>query len=285
MAARILLVGKQPLKRRLAAGDLERLARRGAMDPAVIESAAANHELALAAVRAACAGQDLREKTVAELHAGDADDVDLIVTAGGDGTVFTANALAADRPMITINSDPDRSIGHFTRCLADGFAALLAAWLAGRTAIERIPRLVARVLDDGSERRILNDCLFTSSHPAAITRYLLELDGQREFQESSGVWIATAAGSTGGIRSAGLTPPMMPQQDALLFKVREAFPGRRQCTLVEGRQEPPRGLRLTSAMAGVELYIDGPHHAVSLKPGGSVEFAACAQPLRLVVAK
>ncbi|MBA3847351.1 MAG: hypothetical protein H0X45_12020, partial [Planctomycetes bacterium] len=75
------------------------------------------------------------------------------------------------------------------------------------------------------------------------------------------------------------------QQDALLYKVRESFPGRRLSTLVEGRQEPPRGLRLTSAMAGVELYIDGPHQAVPLKPGGSVEFAACALPLRLVVAR
>ena len=280
--ARVLLIGKQPLKRRLRAGDLERMAMRGAMDPAVIEAAARNHEAALAAVRAACAGHQLVERRVDQLAAKDVEGVDLVVTAGGDGTVFSANALAGDRPMLTVNSDPDRSIGHFTRCLAPEFAQRFADWVAGRTRCEDIPRLVARIPDTGAEYRILNDCLFTSRHPAALTRYLLEVDGQREFQESSGVWIATAAGSTGGIRSAGVQP-MLPHQAALLFKVREPFPGRRLCTVTEGHQVPPRGLRITSAMAEVALYIDGPHQEVSLKPGGSVEFGACATPLRLVV--
>src|SRR5688572_2576821 len=155
--AKVLLIGKQPLKRRLRAGDLERMAMRGAMDPAVIEAAARNHESTLAAVRAACAGHALVERRVDQLAAGDIDGIDLVVTAGGDGTVFAANALAGDRPLITVNSDPDRSIGHFTRCLSGEFAGRFADWLAGRTACEEIPRLVARFPDSGAEYRILND--------------------------------------------------------------------------------------------------------------------------------
>ena len=281
---RVLLVAKRPLVERLGPADTERLVVEPRIGLDALRAAAAAHATVLARIVADLSEVPVREKVVDELDAHDADQADLIVTVGGDGTVFAVNALHVTRPLITVNSDPSRSVGHFTRCTVDGFRALFAAWRAGGTKIEPIPRLQVSTADGaGVPHRILNDCLFTSRNPAAITRYVLDSDGTSEPQQSSGVWIATAAGSTAGIRSAGLEPPLAPGQEALLFKVREPFQGRGIARILDGRQLPPRGLALTATMPGIDLYLDGPHRRVPLAYGATARFAPCPEPLPLVV--
>jgi len=49
----------------------------------------------------------------------------------------------------------------------------------------------------------LNDLLVAHANPAAMTSYTLQLGTVSEPQRSSGLWIATAAGSTAAIRAAG----------------------------------------------------------------------------------
>lgn len=277
----ILLVAKTPLAGRLEEKDIVRLAASGAGERHRLEEAARRHEEALATVRAALAGEALRELRVERLSPADGQGADLVVTVGGDGTVFTANTLATSAPFLTVNSDPERSIGHYTRCLAPQVATALAAWRDGTTRFESVPRLEARIADQ--RWRFLNDCLFTSQNPAALTRYLLEEDGRQELQRSSGVWVSTAEGSTGAIRSAGATPVPAGSGPALLWRVREPFQGREPVCLREGRQLPPRGLRLTPSLPHLALYLDGPNITVPLQPGLPVAFAASDQPLRLLL--
>lgn len=282
---RVLVVAKRPLAERLGPADTERLA----LDPRIgldaLRAAAAAHAAVLRRVVAELADVPVRERVVDELDAHDGDQADVIVTVGGDGTVFAVNAMRATRPVITVNSDPRRSVGHFTRCTVDGFREVFAAWRAGATRIEPIPRLqvLAEGDGDGMPHRFLNDCLFTSRNPAAITRYVLEADGAVEAQQSSGVWIATAAGSTAGIRSAGMEPPLASAEEALLFKVREPFQGRGVARVLDGRQQPPRGLALTATMPGIDLYLDGPHRRVPLAYGATARFSSCPEPLPLVI--
>jgi NAD+ kinase len=280
-APRVLLVSKRPLAERLGPTDSAELASNPDIGLQTLRAAAAVHAQALAGVRAALADLPVRERLVDELDGHDADNADLVVTVGGDGTVFAVNALSATRPVITVNSDPERSVGHFSRCTLESFPALLAAWRAGRHRIEAIARLEVTIDRDGSHC-FLNDCLFTSRNPAAITRYLIEVDGQRERQHSSGIWISTAAGSTGGIRSAGMDP-LPPGDRALLWRVREPFQGRSPAILLSGRQSPPRGLRVTAMMPNIDLYLDGPHRQIPLRYGGVAEFRAHPDPLPLAV--
>jgi NAD+ kinase len=292
MAARILVVVKTPLADRIDPGDRLRLRHAGALDDDRVDAAAASHRAALDAVRLACAGDTVVERPVAALSPHDARGMDLIVTVGGDGTVFTANTLDTAAPYLTVNSDPGNSVGNFTRVQSAGVGAAVEAWRRGRARSETLPRLAVTV----SDRRwtVLNDCLFSSSNPAAMTRYVLEEPRGREAQRSSGVWIATAAGSTAAIRSAGMQP-MPAHLAALLYKVREPFlraagpgpdaavPPERVCHLLEGRQTPPAHLRLTAAGPGIALYIDGPNIVVQLAPGDAADFTAAPIPLRLIL--
>jgi NAD+ kinase len=284
MPARILVVVKTPLADRIDPNDRLRLRHAGALDDDRIDAAAASHRAALEAVRAACAGDQVTEKPVAALVPADGLGQDLIITVGGDGTVFTANTLDAEVPYLTVNSDPGNSVGNFTRARAATVAAAIHAWREGSENLEVLPRLEVTV---GERRwRILNDCLFSSANPAAMTRYVLEEPRGREAQRSSGVWIATAAGSTAAIRSAGASP-VRENCPALLYKVRELFTRESAhpmtCELIDGRQMPPRFLKLTTAGPGINLYLDGPNIIVPLAPGEVAAFAAAPTPLRLVL--
>lgn len=278
--ARVLLIAKTPMLHRLAVADRERVVASGAADGDRLRSAADRHAACLAAVRAALAGDAVAELAVEEVRPGAHSDADLVVTVGGDGTVFTANTIDTHAAYLTVNSDPATSIGHFTRATAENVGRLLEAWRAGLARSEEMPRLV--VATGGSTWRILNDCLFSNANPAAMSRYLLEVDGQRELQRSSGVWVATAAGSTGAIHSAG-GAPLAQGGAALLYRVREPFHGRGRLRLLEGRQTPPRRLHLTPAAPGMALYLDGPNITIPLRPGEVVEVRPADRPLRLLL--
>lgn len=276
----ILFVTKVPLVERLAGDSIQRLDSSGAMSEAKLRDSAQRQRAAIDAVRAALAGSTVRERRVDELRPDDADGADLVVTAGGDGTVFTANTLRTAAPFLTVNSDPQGSLGHFTRACADDVPRLLAAWRRGNPAFQEVPRLRCRTAS--ADVLVLNDALFTNRNPAAMSRYMIA-DGQGcERQRSSGVWISTAAGSTGGIHSAGMEPvyALLP---ALLYKVREPFHGFGRIALLEGRQMPPRELRLTASVPGMALYLDGPNITIPLEPGETAQFTAADRPLRLLV--
>jgi NAD+ kinase len=277
---RILLLAKTPLNQRLESSVLSRLSRGGAVDLERLQVAADTHERTLNSVRALISGHRINEWKVEQLQPGEALGKDLIITVGGDGTVLTANSLDSDVPMITVNSDPLGSVGMYTRCNADSFPALFQAYL-DKTAIEEfIPRL-HMTIDHGQPRAILNECLFASANPAAMSRYVLTVGEQRESQRSSGVWVSTAAGSTAAIRSAG-TEPVEAHTPALLFQVREPFLGRAPMTLLQGKQLPPKGLTLMPAMPGISVFIDGPHFQRAVSPGSIVSFAASPKPLQLL---
>lgn len=273
---RILLIAKRPMLERIT---VEESQRRG-QALAGLQQSAQTHAESLDRVRGDLAGTDLLERSIDAVLATDADDRDLIVTVGGDGTTLATSVLSATRPVISVNSDPSRSVGHFTRCTATGFAALLAAFRAGTHRIQDQHRLEVSV-DGAPAQRFLNDCLFTSRHPALTTRYVLHADGRHETQMSSGVWVSTAVGSTGAIRSAGMRP--VPQDGAaLLFKVREPFQGRGSVRILEGSQVPPRGLSLTATMPGIDCYLDGAYRRIELGYGSTAVFAPAAEPLPLV---
>jgi len=278
---RILTVAKRPLLERLGGLDTARLTRNASIGLDTVRAAAEAHNAVLATIRSALAGHDIRHRCIDELKPEDADDRDLVVTIGGDGTVFALGSLRATTPTITVNSDPSRSVGHSTRCTLGDFPIVFSAFLAGRHRVELIHRLALSV-DGSAPQRIINDCLFTSRNPAAVTRYVLSAEGISEAQISSGVWVSTASGSTGAIRSAGMQP-LDRTANALLFKVREPFQGLKPFHVLEGRQLPPRDLTLTATMPGIDCYLDGPYRRVELAYGAEVRFSDAEAPLPLVI--
>jgi NAD+ kinase len=131
---------------------------------------------------------------------------------------------------------------------------------------------------------VLNEALFCHAIPAATSRYLVTFNGRTEEQRSSGVWVCTAAGSTGAARSAG--GRVLPFASAKLqLVVREAYLELRRHPRPEPLQlstlvfEPPESLLLTSKMADARLYLDGPYRQMPVGLGDRVVCSISDEPL------
>lgn len=213
------------------------------------------------------------------------DNFDLIITVGGDGTVLHASHSIERAPVLAVNSSPVSSVGFFTCTDAAHFGACLDAVLRGELEPISLSRMEARVNDNIVTDRALNDVLFCHDCPASTTRYLLKFNGKSEDQLSSGVWVATAAGSTAAIRAAGGSP-LPPHSKQLQFAVREPIPSggghsRRRPTLIKGIVEEGKTFAIHSKTDAAMLYVDGPHVVFSVSFGDEVSFARSDKPFRL----
>ncbi len=208
---------------------------------------------------------------------------DLVVVVGGDGTVLDVARHVGETPMLAVNSSPSTSVGHFCRTSADGFGAVLATILAGQEEPVLLTRI--RVVVDGVAHPdpVLNDILVAHRVPAATSRYILHVGPISEEQKSSGVWVSTAAGSSGAIRSAG-GERMDLRDGRLQYLVREPFsqstPGAEPYALVRGFVGR-EGLAFTSRMMAGGLYLDGRRVAVPWRYGSRAVLTPDGTPLRL----
>jgi NAD+ kinase len=210
---------------------------------------------------------------------------DLVITIGGDGTVLGASHYVRRGLLLGVNSAPGDSVGHFCSVTRADFAARLDAILSSSWKPVTLARLA--VLLDGQPlpELALNDVLIAHASPAATTRYLIQLGQREEEQRSSGIWIATAAGSTAGIHSAG--GRVMPLRSARLqYLVRELYRethgGRvRDYQLVRGFVEPHESLSIASKMPDGWLYLDGARTAYRFPFGTRARLQAAETRLKI----
>ena len=203
-----------------------------------ISSARAEHALTVASVRAALGALGIEALWSKDPRAAgrlpDGHAPDLVIAVGGDGTFLTV-ARHSRAPILGVNSSPSTSIGHYAFTHAAGFRAALEAVLAGHHTPRALARIRATIAGVPLPFDALNDVLFAHRTPVSSTRYALRaaLDGADatgedldpsafELQLSSGIWIATATGSSGAIHSAG-GAVMAPDDLRLQWRVREPY--------------------------------------------------------------
>ncbi|MFD1467362.1 NAD(+)/NADH kinase [Hymenobacter caeli] len=199
-------------------------------------------------------------------------DNQLVIVVGQDGLVANAAKYVRGRPLVAVNPDPDRYDGVLLPFRPDTCRAAVQRVLAGR-APTRTHQLAEAVLNDGQRLLAFND-LFVGAASHVSARYKISFAGAQEEHSSSGIIVATPAGSTGWLSSVfnmtaaveafsggdvRLAAPPRPLDDELLFVVREPFLSRRtQCGLVAGRLRPGQPLQLESLMpAGGVIFSDG----------------------------
>jgi NAD+ kinase len=206
----------------------------------------------------------------------------LVITIGGDGTLLTAAHSIHDGVALAVNSAPGDSVGHF--CLTDrrGFEACLEAVEAGRLRPLSLSRLEATLDGRALSELATNDVLIAHDHPAATSRYRLRVGSREEEHRSSGLWIATGAGSTAGIRSAG-GQPMPLRSRRIQYRVRELYrePGRHY-RLEAGFVPAGHPLVVDSKMESGFVFIDGARTAYRFPFGARLEVRVSERPLRLL---
>ncbi len=193
---------------------------------------------------------------------------DLVLVVGGDGTFLTASHfMGSDVPILGVNSAPSSSTGFFCAAIAETFPSMFADFREGALASLEVSRMEVLVNDRSISKRILNDALFCNAHPAATSRLVITCHGLEDIQNSSGVWVGTAAGSTGATRSAGGSVLPLTSRNLQLV-VREPIDGHTRHLIVQ----PGSPLIVRSRMDSAAVYIDGPHTEAKVRLGEAVSF-------------
>ncbi len=206
--------------------------------------------------------------------------VDLVITVGGDGTFLATAQRVSNALMLGVNSAPATSVGHYCATHASDFGDYLETVLSGNAEHVALDRIDCRVGNRTLPYRALNDILFAHRSPASSTRYLLEVDGDAEIHTSSGIWIATASGSSGAMRSAG-GERMTTGQGELQYLVREPYT--RQGMHVKLRQGRTR--ETITALARnhkLQVFMDGHLRAPSIGFGTRVAFSVSPHALKVI---
>jgi NAD+ kinase len=205
---------------------------------------------------------------------------DLVVSVGGDGTLLDVSHSVLAQPILGVNSSPDMSVGHFCAADADTFDLHLAQWLAGEFEESVLTRLQVMLNKAPVGPPVLNEVLVSHTVPAAVSRYILTVGDTEEEHKSSGIWISTAAGSTGAILSAG-GHRLADNDTRLQYLVREPYRvTSATCHLLKGTVDTP--LEILSKMRTGAVYLDGHRHQIPITLGDRLTICRHVHPLRLL---
>jgi NAD+ kinase len=211
------------------------------------------------------------------------DELDLLLTFGGDGTLLRGARLLGRRDVPILGVDLGR-VGFLNSAPPDGLRAALEDFKAGKFEEERRRTIEVAVYDaEGVEQergRALNDVVVHKVGVARVIQLLASIDDVPIGQYSAdGIIVATPTGSTAYSLSAG-GPLVMPGVDAMVITaiaphtlaVRPiVVPGDREIHLKTMR--PYSDDVLTS--------FDG-QVGTTLEPGGWVSIRQDEQPIRLI---
>jgi NAD+ kinase len=284
--ARVLIVYKKSYYELYRYEDRTRhFAALQARHPAIIHSMRASHEENQRTLAAVHAGLDAVGVPYDSIYRGQLEHIvgyDLVLSVGGDGTFLEVARHTGNTPLLGVNSDPQRSTAFFCAADQSNIRQCLEALLAGTLRETQLARMQTSINGEPLPYYGLNDLLIAHVNPAAVTSYTLQLHDISEPQKSSGIWIATAAGSTAAIRAAGgRVMPLRSRQ--LQFLVREPYFGDGQrFRLLKGTFPPGTALHITSRMRRGRLFMDGPHLRFALGLGDVLTVSTAETPLRVL---
>jgi len=185
--------------------------------------------------------------------------VDLMISVGGDGTFLDASHFLTDVPLLGVNSSQSSSFGHFCQASEKNLARILDDIESDKIEPAKILRLEATLQGKQLPTLVLNEVLVAHANPAATSRHITELHGIIEEQRSSGIWIATAAGSTGSMRSAeGIVLPILDRR--FQYIVREpCMRPNENWQLIKGILDENESIKIKSQMRTGAIFLDGSH--------------------------
>lgn len=207
-------------------------------------------------------------------------DVDLVITVGGDGTVLATSHFVTTQPILGVKSFGQTSVGHFCAATRASLDLTLQRIQAGDLQPKRLNRLRATMNEHPLEELILNECLFAHGSPAAISDYRLTVGRRSEVQRSSGVWVGTAAGSTAAMLGAGGRALPL-ESDELQYVVREPYTPRAAYRLRSGVLPARHTIRIESLTPHGTLSIDGAHIQYPAPEGTVITLRHAPRPLRI----
>ena len=262
---------------------LRRLLRAGHPDAVDWLTAHRVHQRTLDTVVRSLRSLGMRETLVYRERLRSTAGYDLVISVGGDGTVLQASHFMEDTRLLGVNSDPARSEAVFCAATASNVHRVVRDALEGRLPTLWLYRLAVALNGRRVGPLALNDVLIAHEDPATMSRYRLRLGARQEDHKSSGLWVATAAGSSSAMAAAG--GKRLPwRAKRFQYRPRELYQGRlTRCRLTGGLLLPPRRLELVWLMREGALFLDGPRLKCPLRFGDQVSVSlSLRHPFRVL---
>lgn len=141
------------------------------------------------------------------LKKNDLKNVDLVVSVGGDGTALSASHYLLDKPLLAVNSAPEKSEGALTTATLQNLDKKMKEIKKGLHKIERLERIEIFVNGKIKEPVALNEVFLANEKAYLISKYEISIRRggklEKEKQFSSGIIFSTGTGSTAWFKSAG----------------------------------------------------------------------------------
>lgn len=224
---------------------------------------------------------------------------DLVVVIGQDGLVANTAKYVGEIPIIGVNPDKKRYDGVLLMYSPREIELLIKNVVKGDFKTKQVTMAVAK-LNDGQTLLAFND-FYIGADSHVSSRYIIEFDGEKESQSSSGILISTGAGSTGWLSSifnmtrniikyknsgeTNFNRKISWDDDKLLFVVREPFLSKSSETSIGyGVINKRKKLRIQSNMPskGV-IFSDGiESDFLSFNSGSYVEISIADQKANLI---
>lgn len=209
----------------------------------------------------------------------------LVVTVGGDGTFLEAARNAKNQFLLGVNSAPGSSVGKLCAATQKNFEKIIRRMITGKDfRVDSWQRL--RLEISGLSRSIdcLNDILVCHQNPAAVSRYCLKIGRIKEEQRSSGVWIATPAGSSGAIQSAG-GKVLKATERKMQYMPRELYVGGNPPYRLKGGILTQRQvITVTSLMRDGMVFVDGTHVPLKFPFNSTLTVSLSPAPIKVIKA-
>jgi NAD+ kinase len=207
---------------------------------------------------------------------------DIIITVGGDGTFLHAAKFSKDTPILGVCSDLKINEGFFTKACGIDFAKKLTFLLKGKYKITNLMRLEATINKTQKLPLALNEVFIGSKQPYHTSRYTLHISRKKEFQKSSGVIVATPAGSYAWAKSAG--GKILPiNSKKYQYIVREPYFGRlTKPQLLKGILNPKQTIKIRSHIHEGIAVVDSQPDEYMFCDNDIIEIKVSKKPLRMV---
>jgi len=203
----------------------------------------------------------------------------LVLVVGGDGTFLRASHYAGSIPMLGVNSNIMAKVGFFMQCDRKDFREKMIKVVTGKYSIKNVARLQAAIDGKRVDECALNE-FYIGPVPAYSTyNYILDINGRKEYQKSSGVLVGTGAGSNAWIKSAGgVKMPL--DSNKMQFLVRELNINRlmkpkMKKGIISGK------IKIISKTGGL-LVADSVSKEYPLKPGSVVAVSLAKTQVRFI---
>ena len=240
----------------------------------------------ISAVKAALGKSSIRNRLVerTRLNKKFFNDADFVIAVGGDGTFLRAAQFIFDEtPLLGVNSDPEKKEGFFMQAAGNDFNKKLKKILNNNYKIKKLHRLEAFIGNKKVHELALNEFYIAAERPYLTARYLLYAGKKKERQKSSGILIATAAGSNAWLKSAG--GKVLPlNSDKFEYLVREPYCGKvsAKCKLVNGVVNKNEKLGIVFEVGNGILVSDSLSKEYKFRMGQKVTIQMSKKPIHMV---